>query len=273
MCMKAKCKHGIACAIIAALFALISIQGGYMLKTPQIVEAKSPSQTLVAEFRTYYGESTQNRKDNIALASRKIDGSVLYPEDEFSFNDCVGARTESNGFKSAYIIQDGQFVDGVGGGVCQVSSTLYNCALLAGLAVTCVRAHSLAVSYVAPSFDAMVSSSNDLRFVNTSSAPITIRMSTDGQFVYAKIYGIDKYQIKRKSQTIETLSFDVEYRTDTSLKEGEEVVDTYGKEGLRSKGYLEYYENGKLAKTVLIRSDTYLPQKRIILRGATKSSY
>lgn len=111
---------------------------------------------MIACFSTYYGDSKQNRKDNVALACRKIDGTVLYPEDEFSFNDTVGARTMKNGFKSAYIIQNGEFVEGVGGGVCQVSSTLYNCALLCDLAITCVRAHSLPVGYVAPSFDALV---------------------------------------------------------------------------------------------------------------------
>lgn len=234
-------------------------------------DAKDCTQKLVAQFSTYYGESAQNRKDNIALACRKIDGAVLYPEEEFSFNDNVGARTESNGFKSAYIIQDGKFIEGVGGGVCQVSSTLYNCVLLANLAVTCVRAHSLAVSYVAPSFDAMVSSQSDFCFVNVSSSEITLRMKADGNYITAQIYGVDKYTIKRKSQTIEVLPFDTEYQPSDTLEDGEEVIDTYGKEGLRSQGFLEYYQNGKLVKTVLIRKDVYLPQKRIVLRGQSTS--
>lgn len=116
------------------------------------IDDETEAYRLIAHFSTYYGDSKQNRKDNIALAARKIDGLVLYPEDEFSFNDLVGRRTVENGFKTAYVIQNGDFVEGVGGGVCQVSSTLYNCALLANLAITCVRAHSLPVSYVAPSF-------------------------------------------------------------------------------------------------------------------------
>lgn len=231
--------------------------------------AKAPTIRLIASFSTYYGESAQNRKDNIALACRKIDGTILYPEDEFSFNDSVGRRTKENGFKSAYIIQDGQFVEGTGGGVCQVSSTLYNCALISNLAITCVRAHSLPVSYVAPSFDAMVSTSSDLRFVNTLSAPITIRMSADGNYVKAQMYGVESFEIKRRSQTLETIPFEIEYVDDTTLKDGEEVIDTYGKNGLKSQGFLDYYQDGKLIKSVLIRKDCYSPQKRIVFRGTS----
>ena len=235
------------------------------------VDEESEAYRLVAHFSTYYGDSKQNRKDNIALAARKIDGLVLYPEDEFSFNDLVGRRTVENGFKTAYVIQDGDFIEGVGGGVCQVSSTLYNCALLANLTITCVRAHSLPVSYVAPSFDAMVSSASDLRFVNTLSSPITIRMSTNGKYVRAEIYGVDKFEIKRRSMTVCTIPFEVEYRDDDTLEVGKESVDTYGKEGLKSQGYLDYYKDGKLEKSVLIRTDSYSPQKRIILRGSKMS--
>lgn len=256
-----------ATCIILLIFALFLPFGGE--KMHNTANASAPKVRLVASFSTYYGESSQNRKDNVALAARKIDGITLQPEDEFSFNDIVGARTEENGFKSAYIIQDGAFVEGIGGGVCQVSSTLYNCALLANLAITCVRAHSLPVGYVAPSFDAMVSSASDLRFVNTLSAPITIRMSADGNYLKAQIYGVEKFEIKRRSQTLEILPFEIEYRTDATLKAGEEMIDTYGKEGLKSQGFLDYYENGKLAKSVLVRQDFYAPQKRIVLIGGS----
>ena len=261
-----------AFACVIALLALINLAIGENMPHQKIASAKSDTPTLIARFSTYYGDSKPNRKDNVALAARKIDGTVLYPEDEFSFNDTVGARTVENGFKSAYIIKDGEFVEGVGGGVCQVSSTLYNCALLANLTITCVRAHSLPVSYVAPSFDAMVSTASDLRFVNALSSPVTIKTSADGKYLKAEIYGIEKCTIRRRSQTIETLPFEIEYRDDATLKVGQEVIDTYGKAGLRSQGFLEYYEGGKLVKTVLIRKDTYFPQKRLVLRGPAHSA-
>lgn len=259
-----------ACLTLALASIALFMEG--TMHPKDIATAVSDGQKLIARFSTYYGDSKPNRKDNVALACRKIDGTVLYPEDEFSFNDIVGARTVENGFKSAYIIKDGEFVEGIGGGVCQVSSTLYNCALLANLTITCVRAHSLPVSYVAPSFDAMVSTASDLRFVNTLSSPVTIKMFADGKYLKAEMYGIESCTIRRRSQTIETLPFEVEYRDDATLKLGEEVIDTYGKAGLRSQGFLEYYQNGKLLKTVLIRKDTYFPQKRIVLRGTADSA-
>ncbi len=259
-----------ACLTLA-LASIAFIMEGTMHPN-DVATAVSDGQKLIARFSTYYGDSKPNRKDNVALACRKIDGTVLYPEDEFSFNDIVGARTVENGFKSAYIIKDGEFVEGIGGGVCQVSSTVYNCALLANLTITCVRAHSLPVSYVAPSFDAMVSSASDLRFVNTLSSPVTIKTVADGKYLKAEMYGVESCTIRRRSQTIETLPFEIEYRDDATLKLGEEVIDTYGKAGLRSQGFLEYYQNGKLLKTVLIRKDTYFPQKRIVLRGTADSA-
>lgn len=256
----------IFCALIA--LCAVGASGGYfMQRYAPVANATSYAPKLIAHFSTYYGESSQNRKYNVELAARKISGTVLYPEDEFSFNDCVGRRTEANGFKSAYIIQDGEFVEGVGGGVCQVSSTVYNCALLAGLAISHVRPHSLPVSYVAPSFDAMVSSESDFRFVNTLSGPITLKVKTDGKFIRAEIYGVDDVSIRRRSETVEKIPFETEYREDDTLPLGKEVIDTYGKDGLKSEGYLDFFENGKLIKSVRIRRDTYKPQKRIILIG------
>lgn len=231
-------------------------------------DAETPEIALIAKFATYYGDSSENRKHNIALAASAIDGVLLPPEEEFSFNDTVGARTEERGYKAAFVINDGAFVEGVGGGVCQVSGTLYNCALLADLAVTCVHPHSLPVSYVAPSFDAMVSSWSDLRFVNTLSAPVTVKMTADGQYLRAEIYGVKgEFSVRRRSETLGEIPFETERLTDTSLAPGEERVEAAGKNGLRSEGWLEYFRNGALVRTLRIRRDTYLPQKRIVCEG------
>lgn len=231
-------------------------------------DAETPEIALIAKFATYYGDSSENRKHNIALAASAIDGVLLPPEEEFSFNDTVGARTEERGYKAAFVINDGAFVEGVGGGVCQVSGTLYNCALLADLAVTCVHPHSLPVSYVAPSFDAMVSSWSDLRFVNTLSAPVTLKMTADGQYLRAEMYGVKgEFSVRRRSETLGEIPFETERLTDTSLAPGEERVEAVGKNGLRSEGWLEYFRDGALVRTLRIRRDTYLPQKRIVCEG------
>lgn len=118
LCVRALCTI-ILFLIAAAIFAPI-----VQIFVPVRIACAKEQYRMIACFSTYYGDSSQNRKHNVALACRKIDGTMLYPEDEFSFNDVVGARTIESGFKSAYIIQNGEFVEGVGGGVCQVSSTL-----------------------------------------------------------------------------------------------------------------------------------------------------
>ena len=270
MSMKRKnvCKNPLLLPIatamtIVCLFLCVGVC--FKMNCANCAYAETPTIKLLARFCTYYGDSSKNRKANVELACRKINGLKLYPEDEFSFNSQVGERTVANGYKTAYIIQDGDFVEGVGGGVCQVSSTLYNCALLAGLTITCVNPHSLPVSYVAPSFDAMVSSGSDFRFVNTLSAPITIKTKADGNDLVVEIFGVDKVDIRRRSQTLETIPFETEYRETPELKDGEEIVDSEGKEGIKSQGFLDYYENGEIVKSVLIRYDYYSPQKRVVL--------
>lgn len=240
-------------------------------KRAKVADAETPRIQLIATFSTYYGDSAPNRKHNVALAASKIDGTVLYPEEEFSFNDVVGPRRVERGFKTAYIISNGEFVEGVGGGVCQVSSTVYNAALLSDLTVTHVRAHSLPVSYVSPSFDAMVSSGSDLRFVNTLSAPITIKMRADGKFLKCEIHGVAGRKVRRRSETLAVIPNEIEYRDDDTISLGEEVIDSHGHAGLKSVGYLEYYEEGKPVYSVKIRFDSYAPGKRVILRG-TKSN-
>ena len=234
---------------------------------PRLASAEDTN-GLVASFTTHYGDSSDGRKHNIALAARLIDGTVILPEDEFSFNDTVGARTEERGFRTAYVIQDGEYVEGTGGGVCQVSTTLYNCALLAGLVVTRSRPHSLPVGYVAPSFDAMVSSESDLRFANILPAPITLRMYADGNYLRAEIRGVPSgISVRRRSVTLETLPAKTTYIDDPTLPAGSETVESTGRNGLRSEGWLEFSRDGKALAAVRIRRDCYLPQTRVIRRG------
>lgn len=254
--------------LIAALFAAACISYGM---TPlRTAYAEQPEIGLIAKFSTYYGDSSENRKHNVALAAKAIDGAVILPEEEFSFNDAVGARTEERGYRSAFVIMEGQYVEGVGGGVCQVSGTLYNCALLADLAITCVHPHSLPVSYVAPSFDAMVSSASDLRFANTLSATVTLRMTADGKYLKAEIYGVKgEFDIRRRSETLRNIPKEVEYLPDPALPLGEERVDTWGRDGLVSEGWLEYFADGELVRTLRIRRDTYKPQNRIVMVGSS----
>lgn len=206
-----------------------------------------------ASFSTEYKSSSSERKHNIKLAAKKLNKTLVDVGKEFSFNSVVGARTEKNGFKSAKIIVNGDFTDGVGGGVCQVSSTLYNAVLLAGLKITKRYPHSLKVNYAAPSFDAMVNSGYaDLRFINNTDNPVIVMAKADDEKITITILGEKlQEQIYRESRIIlETdppeseIVFD-ELGEYPDLFEGESKVIRYGSKGLVSEGYLIIVKNGK----------------------------
>lgn len=223
---------------------------------------------LRAQFYTSYPTSTEERKSNISLAVKSLNGTLVGSGEEFSFNCAVGERTIKRGYKTAKIIVGGEFVDGVGGGVCQVSTTLYNAVLLAGLKIIEYHPHSLPVSYVAPSFDAMVNSAwADLRFVNDTKNPIIIIATADGQRLTVQIYGQKMEEvITRKSVIIEeipapeNLVFDDDSGEYPDLYEGESRVIKYGAKGYKSEGYLSVSKNGKTTM-IKLRSDKYLPTR------------
>ena len=241
---------------------------------------KPEKMVLRAEFFTSYSTSSQERKENISLASKALDNTFVDVGCEFSFNQTVGPRTEKRGYKVSKIIVGGEFVDGVGGGVCQVSSTLYNAVLLAGLKVIEFHPHSLPVSYVAPSFDAMVNSgSADLKFVNDTLNPILIRTYADQSTLKVEIYG-QKLQEKfvRKSVITEEIPAPdmlIEYDETgqfPELLDGQSKVVKYGKIGYKSQGYILVMRNGKLVNMIKIRTDSYAPTRgKIIVGKANKT--
>ena len=150
----------------------------------------SPLGTLRSAYFTNYASSSLNRKDNLALAASKLDGHLLQPGEVFSYNDRVGPRTESRGWKTAHQFQDGQIVDGVGGGVCQSSSTLYNAVLMGGLKIVERHNHSLPVAYLSPARDASVSYGHlDFKFANNTDGPIYMSVAADGKKFHIRLYG------------------------------------------------------------------------------------
>lgn len=144
---------------------------------------------LLGEFATDLNGSSQDRKHNVALACNFINGITLNPNQEFSFNDSVGVRSEERGFKSAKVIVDGEYVQGVGGGVCQLATTLYNAVLTANLKVSRVARHSYPPKYIQPSRDAMVSQTCDFKFINNTTSPVYLFAYADDNKVIVKIYG------------------------------------------------------------------------------------
>ena len=230
---------------------------------------------LRGKFYTSYGGSTEERKHNIALAAAAIDGTLIEPGGQFSFNFVVGERTAARGYLPAKITFNGQFTDGIGGGVCQVSSTVYNAALLAGMKISEYHPHSLPVSYVAPSFDAMVNSAgSDLRFENETALPVYIRAEADGERLTISVFGekTDR-RFVRESRTVEVIPAPPEIVTEDDrgeypdLPAGEIRVISYSKEGLKSMGILSEYKGERLVSRKVIRKDTYQPLQGTAVRG------
>ena len=143
---------------------------------------------VLASYQTKY--SPGNRGHNIALAAGKLNGSLVKPNGIFSFNDTVGLRTAAAGYKVAGVILDGQLADGIGGGVCQVSSTLYNAILLAGLTPTARTSHALPSAYCPPGLDATVADGQiDLQFRNQLAHSVYLLTNADGHTLTVYILG------------------------------------------------------------------------------------
>ncbi|MGG0756929.1 VanW family protein [Brevibacillus laterosporus] len=137
---------------------------------------KEVSQKQIGAYVTYYNPRNKNRASNIALSSKAIDNVVLFPGETFSFNQTVGERTKKRGYLPAPVIVRGELSEGIGGGICQVSSTLYNAVDKSGLKILQRYAHSRNVAYVPPGRDATVSwDGPDFRFQNRYAYPILIR--------------------------------------------------------------------------------------------------
>ncbi len=231
---------------------------------------------LRSSFSTNYSSSSPERKNNIRLALKSLDGVKLCNGQVLSFNEATGQRNEQRGYKKAKIIKNGVFVEEFGGGVCQASTTVYNAAILADLEIEEVHPHSLPVSYIDPCFDAMVSGgSSDLKIKNTTGQDIYICTRADDDSCTVNIYGCKKnYEIVRKNKkTDDLLQIDTVTTTDFALFgkekpcEGESVIINAGKPGYKAIGWLEYYDKGVLVKTKQLRENTYLPTKRVILVG------
>lgn len=215
----------------------------------------------LASFTTYFSENDGGRCANIRRAAELLDGLGVHADQTFSFNAAVGKRTRARGFREAKIIEGGKFVSGVGGGVCQVSTTLYNAALLSGMCVLSRRAHSLAVSYVPPSRDAMVSSGSDFKFKNPYDFPVYLSVKTGKGYITATFYGkSDGCAYKIVSQTVGEIE-----PPEPEIRYGEEEGEIKsGRKGILSEAYLEKYKNGALLTRKKLSSDSYAPTRGII---------
>lgn len=236
---------------------------------------------LRSSFSTNVSDSTGARKSNVKVALSKIDGLRVEPGETVSFNYLTGPHTIDNGYKVATIIYKGRFTDGVGGGICQASTTLYNALIRAGIQIDEVNKHTLPVKYVPLALDAMVAEYiSDLKFTNNLDHAIFIGAYCDSEKAYVDIYGEkveEGIEIRPRSETIRTIKpgkdniivdTNKEY-TDKVLFKGEYYRLTYPTDGYEVMAYLDYYKNGEKIKEELIRHEIYQPQNGIIIEGAS----
>ncbi|HHU90516.1 MAG TPA: hypothetical protein GXZ22_05610 [Clostridiaceae bacterium] len=246
--------------------------------TPEITKETLEYQLFrdtLASYTTYFNTNTENnynRSINIRLAAESIDGTLLLPGEEFSFNKVVGPRTAQRGYKTAHIFVAGQIQDGTGGGVCQVSTTLYNAVLRANLEVRERHNHMFTVGYVPLGHDAAVSYGYaDLVFTNTTAHPLQIfaKVSQDNSLTFT-IKSTNDYpglKVKLATKTISTTPVKVIYIDDSTLPTGTEKTIENGMEGYVVDTYIRVYNNDILVREEKLHRSVYQMYPRKVLRG------
>lgn len=229
----------------------------------------------LATYSTKYSTADVNRTTNIKISVNKINGVVLLPGEEFSYNKVLGPRTPQAGYKLGAAYIGGKVVSDYGGGVCQTSSTLYNAVLLSNLEITSRTSHYFAAAYVPVSRDATVYwPSLDFKFKNNRNYPIKIKASTSNGVINVEIFGITEesdYEVELQSYVTSYIPYNTEYKDDNTLPEGKEVVEQAGTNGIRSEAYKILKKDGKVISKTLLSRDTYSTKARIIRRGTKKT--
>ena len=225
----------------------------------------------LSTFTTRYDVSDVDRSTNLQIACQKINGKVILAGETFSYNQTLGPRTVAAGYKNGKIYSGGEVVDGIGGGICQISSTLYNAVLMANLQIVERRNHQFVTSYVPAGRDAtVVYGVTDFKFKNTRQYPVRIVASAKNGIATVSVYGIkeeNEYTFSFNTKTISTIPYTTQYQEDASLAAGTEKVKQKGANGLITETYITKMLNGKVVSTTLLSKDTYSAMTRIVIKG------
>jgi len=221
----------------------------------------------IMEFTTSFATSAQGRVYNVTAAAKTLNNTILKPGDVFDYGKIIAATEKKFGFREAPVIFKGKLIPGIGGGICQVSSTLYNAAIRTGLQIVERRNHSLPVSYLPIGQDATFSEGNiNFRFKNTTGKTLLIRAEVVNKELTIKLFGtMDKdthYDIS--SSTVKVLEPPVKYVVDSSLPAGGREVLSEGKQGYIVETYRTLTKNGKVVEKKRISRDTYQPQPMLV---------
>ncbi len=231
---------------------------------PKITKAENEKATsLIGSYYTTFTSGNAGRNENLRVGCANINGTELAPGDVFSMNVELGPQTYENGYKDAAVIVNGKIEDGLAGGVCQITSTLYNAVILAELQIVERSNHSLAVSYVPLGQDAAIAGDyKDLKFKNNTDYPVYIEAYLSGNKLIANVYGHEIHdssrQVKFENVVDSTIEKPAEKVTEDNTKpKGYREVTHYGKEGKKVTTYKIVYENGKQVSRDYFSTSTY----------------
>ena len=227
---------------------------------------------MLGTYSTKFDSSVSGRSHNVALAAKSTSDVLLMPGESFSYNKHTGSRTTSNGYKNAPVIVQGVVQEGIGGGVCQVSSTLYNAVLYAGLEIESIKNHSIPSSYVPKCRDATVSDGAiDFIFKNNLKYPVYIKNSVYGNTLTCTIYGSneDKQKIEILTNTDSVSEAPIKKVDDPTLPKGEEKQLEAGRKGYTVSTYRIYKDNnGNVLKKEKVYV-SYYPKKQGVVAVGT----
>jgi len=255
------------------------------IPVPLIVDETEPAHTtaqlqaiqdLLGSYATSFAGSSGNRAGNIKNGAAKLENHVVYPGEEFSFLSLMAPFSAANGYYMAGTYVNGRNVDGMGGGICQVSSTLYNAVLRAELTVTQRSNHMMTVGYVPLGADATIATPNvDFRFVNDMASPVLIEAYTYGTTLYVNIYGAETRPAGREisfvtvtEQVIAPGKDVITY--DASLPEGYREITQKAHTGYVAAFYKNVYVNGELESQTLVSRSRYGAYPNYVTQGSGK---
>ena len=264
---------------VGATIAKIKGHLGLNGPVPAVVETIEPQvkttdissiDYILGECETKFNRKSVNRVINLELAAQKINNTLLRPDEIFSFNQQVGKRNKRSGYKTAPILSNRSVLPGLGGGICQVTTTLYNAALLANLSIVERYPHSLAVGYVTPGLDATVAYGHkDFKFKNTTDTPIYILSSLQENRLSVVILGgqNNKSTSVKLITKINKIEPNAVVKKTSTLETGLREVKYAGSPGYEAEVFRILIRNGIEINKEHISSDYYPPKQRIILEG------
>jgi vancomycin resistance protein YoaR len=237
--------------------------------TDDLGDSAFPS--LLYKFSTYYNPREISRSQNVILATKKVNGTILNSGDIFSFNKVVGKRSYENGFQDAKIFLANKIIEDVGGGICQVSSTLYPAALYCDLKIIERKNHNFVVSYAKPGLDAtVVFGAIDFKFQNTLKNPIKIRATATGGVMTISIFGTKENNnlIELSTNILSETVNKSEYEYNKDLNNGETKIKQKGSNGLKVNAFrIVKDSSGAIIRTDNLGLSNYVPLAKIIETG------